>query len=191
MTRPPEIFVLAGPNGAGKTTAASAILPRRFRTSRYLNADEIAKALAITSPIEAGRLMLERMHQLRDDRNTFAFETTLAGKSNSRFLVEAQRAGYRIHLAYLWLSNPELAKNRVAVRVQRGGHDVPCEDIVRRYWRGLRNFFDLYIPLANRWVLCDNSSRQPVVIARGRRKKALRVYDSIRFECIRNATQQR
>lgn len=190
MPDPPELFVLAGPNGAGKTTAASAILPRRFRTNRFLNADEIAKALAIASSIEAGRIMLKRMHELRDRRETFAFETTLAGKSNVRFLVEARSAGYRIHLAYVWLSSVELAKKRVAVRIQRGGHDIPVEDIERRYCRGLKNFFGPYQPLANRWVLCDNSGRRLVVVARGRLGEAPTIYDQKRFERIRNAAQQ-
>ena len=190
MSSPPEIFVIGGPNGAGKSTAAYTILPQRFRTNKFLNADEIARALAITSPIEAGRIMLERMHQLRDCRETFAFETTLAGKSNARFLVEARGAGYRVHLAYIWLSSVELARKRVAVRVQRGGHDIPAEDIERRYWRGLRNFFGLYQPLANRWVLCDNSGRRLEIVARGRPGQPPTIYDAKRFERIRDAADQ-
>jgi len=190
MPSPPEIFVIGGANGAGKTTAADTILPKRFRTDKFLNADEIAKALAITSRIQAGRIMLERMHQLRDRGETFAFETTLAGKSNARFLVEARGAGYQVHLAYVWLSSIELARKRVAVRVQRGGHDVPPEDIERRYWRGLRNSFGLYQPLANRWVLCDNSGRRLVVVARGRPDQPPTIYDAKRFERIRHAADQ-
>lgn len=190
MPSSPEIFVIGGPNGAGKSTAAEAILPKRFRTNKFLNADEIARALAITSRIEAGRIMLERMQHIRERRETFAFETTLAGKSNARFLVEALGAGYRVHLAYVWLSSVELAKKRVAVRVQRGGHDIPPEDIERRYWRGLRNFFGLYQPLANRWVLCDNSGSRIVVVARGRSGQPPTLYDAKRFERIRHAVDQ-
>lgn len=190
MPSSPEIFVIGGPNGADKTTAADTILPRRFRTNKFLNADEIAKALAIASRIEAGRIMLERMHELRDHRETFAFETTLVGRSNARFLVEARNAGYRVHLAYIWLSSVDLARKRVAVRVQRGGHDIPAEDIERRYWRGLRNYFRLYQPLANRWVLCDNSGKRLVVVARGRPGLPPTVYDAKRFERIRDAADQ-
>jgi len=84
----PEIFVVAGPNGAGKSTGAAAILRKRFPTDRFLNADDIAKALATDSRIEAGRVMLLRTHKLRYQRKTFAFETTLAGWSHARFLQE-------------------------------------------------------------------------------------------------------
>ena len=186
----PEIFVIAGPNGAGKSTGAATILPKRFPTERFLNADDIAKALATDSPIEAGRVMLRRMHELRDQRETFAFETTLAGKSYAGFLRQTQEAGYRVHLAYVWLSSVDLAKKRVAARVQDGGHDIPLSDIERRYWRGLKNFFKLYLPLANRWVLCDNSDRKLVVVARGRTSEEPTVYDEQRFDRIRHAAQQ-
>ncbi len=180
-----EIFVIAGPNGAGKSTAAAALLPTRFPTERFLNADQIAKALATDSPIEAGRVMLRRMHELRDRGETFAFETTLAGRNHARFLREAQQSGYAVHLAYLWLSSVELAASRVAVRVQSGGHDIPRADIERRYWRGLRNCCDLYLPLANTWVLCDNSDRRLVLVARRQEGCEPEILDVNRYERIR------
>jgi len=183
----PKLFVIAGPNGAGKSTCAAAILPRRFPTERFLNADNIARALATDSPIEAGRVMIRRMCKLRACRETFAFETTFSGRTYIKFLREAQNAGYRLHLAYIWLSNVEVAKKRVSVRVQRGGHDVPAADIERRYWRGLSNLFQLYLPLADRWTLCDNSGGSLVPVARGRVGKAPTIYDQARFDRIRDA----
>jgi len=190
MPNPPEIFVIAGPNGAGKSTVAGSILPKRFPTTRFLNADDVARALAITSPVEASRVMLDRMYTLRDQRETFAFETTLAARSLVRFLRDAQHAGYSVHIAYVWVSSIELAIKRVAVRVRRGGHDVPEPDIRRRYFRGLNNFFKLYLPLANRWVLCDNSGVRLVVVARGRKGDGPTVYDRKRFERIQHAARQ-
>lgn len=94
----PKIFVIAGPNGAGKSTGAATILPNRFPTERFLNADDITKALTTDSRIEAGRVLIRRMHELRERQETFAFETTLAGKTHVRFLTEAQDAGYLIDL---------------------------------------------------------------------------------------------
>jgi predicted ABC-type ATPase len=101
--------------------------------------------------------MLERMRDLRDAGESFAFETTLAGKAYVPFLRDARQTGYLIHLACISPRNPALAKSRVADRVAEGGHDIPPADIERRFWRGLRNFFDLYSPLVNAWTLCDNS----------------------------------
>lgn len=187
MVQAPRIFVIGGPNGAGKSTGASTILPKRFPTGKFLNADDIARALATDSPLEAGRVMVGRMHELRDSRETFAFESTLAGRTHFRFLLKAQEAGYQVHIAFIWLFSVELAKRRVAVRVQRGGHDVPASDIERRYRRGVGNFFQMYLPLANRWVLCDNSGRQLVVVARGRRGECATVFDAARWDRIRDA----
>jgi predicted ABC-type ATPase len=165
-------------------------LPKRFPTDRFLNADNIAKALATDSRIEAGKVMLRRMQELRDRRQTFAFETTLAGRSYARFLRDAKELGYRLHLAYVWLSNVELAKKRVAVRVARGGHNIPASDIERRYWRSVSNLFKIYLPLANRWALCDNSGRKLVVVARGRMNDEPAIYDQRRFDRIRDAAGQ-
>lgn len=186
----PEIFVVAGPNGAGKSTGATAILPKRFPTNRFLNADDIARALATDSRIEAGKVMLRRMHKLRKHGETFAFETTLAGRSHARLLQEARQSCYRIHLAYVWLCSVELAKKRVAGRVQEGGHDVPAGDIERRYWRGINNLFKLYLPLADRWALCDNSGKKLFVVARGRMGEEATIYDPQRFDRIRHAAGQ-
>ncbi len=93
-------------------------------------------------------------------------------------------------MAYFWLSNVELAQIRVSVRVQRGGHDVPPADIERRYWHGLRNFFRIYLPLVNRWVLCDNSVRNLVLVARGRLGEAPTIYDQARFDRINDAAKR-
>jgi len=181
------MFVIAGPNGAGKTTGAATILPRHFPAHAFINADEIAKELSTDSPLVAGRVMLQQMHDQRQRRETFAFETTLAARSYVPFLQDAIRSGYLVHIAYVWLSSVELAKKRVAVRVQRGGHDVPAADIERRYWRGLRNFFGLYRDLAHTWVLCDNSGRKLVVVARGRMNTEPTVFDPRHYRRICHA----
>ncbi len=169
MAPPPEIFVIAGPNGAGKSTGAALVLPQRFYVNEFVNADVIQQAMGPeTSPIAAGRCMLTRMRELRDTQCTFAFETTLAARSYVPFLQQAQQSGFLVHLAFIALRSPELAVSRVADRVAEGGHNIPSEDIERRYQRGLRNFFDLYQPLANTWTLCDNSGSGVVVIANSR-----------------------
>lgn len=150
---PPEIFVLGGPNGAGKTTTAQVLLPESLNVQHFVNADLIAKGLSPFNPeataIVSGRLMLERVHGLRNRRETFAFETTLASRSWVPFLRESRVMGYLVHVIYIWLRSPELAIARVEERVKNGGHDIPPKTIGRRYARGLINFFSLYQPLAD------------------------------------------
>ena len=184
----PEIFVLGGPNGAGKSTTATVLLPERLSIDHFVNADLIAQGMSPFAPEKsaflAGRLMLARIHQLRDRGDSFAFETTLATRSYVRFLRDARARGYIVHLVYIWLSSVDLAHSRIAARVQQGGHDVPAETVERRYWRGLRNFFDLYRPLADTWALCDNSGEELVVVARGRHGAAVTVFERDTLERI-------
>jgi len=59
-------------------------------------------------------------------------------------------------LYYFWLPSPDLAIERVQRRVRLGGHHVPEEAIRRRYSAGLRNFFELYRPIATTWRFSDN-----------------------------------
>jgi predicted ABC-type ATPase len=169
----PRVVVLAGPNGAGKTTCAATLLPEGMDIRQFVNADTIAAGLSAFAPdtaaIQAGRIPLARVAELARQRQDFAFETTLASRSFAPFLRKLQQDGYHVHLIYIWLRTPELALLRVAERVRQGGHSVPAEVVSRRYRRGLANLTQLYQPLADTWIICDNSSvgSAAEVIARG------------------------
>jgi predicted ABC-type ATPase len=155
------VVVLAGPNGAGKSTAAPRLLKRTLRVEEFVNADVIAQGLSGFAPeraaMAAGRIMLKRLKELAAQRKSFAFETTLASRSFAPWLNELRRSGYVVHMLYLWLPSAEMAVQRVAQRVSRGGHDVPAATVRRRYRAGLRNFLDLYQRLADKWQIIDNS----------------------------------
>ncbi|HVT81453.1 MAG TPA: hypothetical protein VHM90_12435 [Phycisphaerae bacterium] len=76
----PVAILLAGPNGAGKTTTALTLFRETLPSVRFVNADIIAPGLAGNNPdsvaLQAGGIMLERLHALADERADFAFETT-------------------------------------------------------------------------------------------------------------------
>jgi len=113
--------------------------------------------------------MLRRLRELAEAGDDFAFETTLASRSFAPWLRELGSRGYRIHLLFLSLPRPEAALARVARRVAQGGHDVPEEVVRRRFFAGVRNFFQLYRPLAHHWRLYDaKEGVDPVLIAQGR-----------------------
>jgi predicted ABC-type ATPase len=165
----PNLYIIGGANGSGKTTSALQILPYFLEVFEYVNADEIAAGLSPFNPesvaIQAGRLMLERLESLVNNRVDFAFETTLATRSYARFLRDCKNKGYQINLIYFWLQSPELAIARVRRRVESGGHNIPEDVIRRRYQRGRKNLTDLYLPLCNRWIVYDNSSLNLQIIA--------------------------
>jgi predicted ABC-type ATPase len=167
----PRVLVIAGPNGAGKTTFACEFLPNEANCPAFVNADLIAAGLSPFSPdlaaVQAARLMLGAMDGYAARGESFAFETTLAGRGYRRRLLELQGAGYRISLYFLTLASPALAIARVAQRVAQGGHHVPEPIIRRRFQAGLDNFFGLYRPLADDWMLFDNSGESPRLLERG------------------------
>ena len=167
----PVFVILGGPNGAGKTTGALSILPLELRIVNFVNADLIARGLSPLDPVlanvDAGRMMLERMRELRNRQESFAIETTLASKSFVPFLRESKSAGYETRLIFVALDNPETAVRRVAIRVAKGGHDIPEETIRRRFYRGLRNFFNMYCKEVDHWTLLDNSGDTLKTIAMG------------------------
>lgn len=167
---PPLVFVIAGPNGAGKSTTAPDLLQNAFAVDEFVNADTIAQGLSAFRPesvsLNAGRVMLKRLETLVAIRTSFAFETTLASRHFAPWLKTLRQQGFHTHLAFLSLPNADLAVARVADRVWQGGHDVPDDVIRRRFFRGLANFFELYIPVVDSWRLFDNSEAEgPRLIA--------------------------
>ena len=90
-----------------------------------------------------------------------------------RLGASCQATGYRVQIYYVALPSAELAVNRVALRVKHGGHNIPQLDIERRFTRSLHNLFELYIPLADRWTVLDNSTGVLNTVAQGSPKRTL------------------
>jgi predicted ABC-type ATPase len=186
-----DIVIIGGPNGAGKTTAAQRLVPRVLEIREFVNADEIARGLspfnADHAAFIAGRLMLERMRELIRSRQSFAFETTCSGRTHLSMLRKCKADGWRVTLLYLWLPSPQVALDRVARRVRDGGHSVPDDVVVRRYWTGLSNLRLLYIPLSDVAAIYDNSDGHRSLIAERLPKGSLIVHDAERWAKIEEA----
>jgi predicted ABC-type ATPase len=187
-----DIIILGGPNGAGKTTAARVLLPNELGIREFVNADEIARGLSPFNEagvaITAGRMMIRRMHDLVGASESFAFETTCAGQAHIPLLRKCRVEGWRVTLLYLWLPSPEAALARVARRVQAGGHAIPPEVVVRRYWKGLSNMRRFYLPLADVALIYDNADAGRTLIAEHRSSGVFTIHDSTRWAMIEKAT---
>lgn len=157
------IFVLAGTNGAGKSSIGGAML--RASGAPYFNPDEAARALRSANPAlppstvnalawAEGRRLLERAI---DEHLTFAFETTLGGKTMTALLERAARSGHELRIWYAGLATPELHIARVRARVAKGGHDIPEDSIRARYDSGRLNLIRL-LPHLTELRVFDNSA---------------------------------
>ncbi|MBT1707824.1 zeta toxin family protein [Fulvivirgaceae bacterium PWU5] len=158
----PNLYIIAGCNGAGKTTASFTIFPGLLNCKEFVNADSIAAGLSPFNPegvaVEAGRLMLSRIDELTRANVDFAIETTLATRSYLSLVKRAQSLGYKVTLLYIWLDSPQTAKERVAARVAKGGHNIPGDVIERRYYRGIFNLINLFIPVVNGWMVVNSTN---------------------------------
>ena len=157
----PTLYLIAGPNGAGKTTFASRFLPEESGELEFVNVDLIARGLSPFDPGggggAAGRIALTRVGRLIQERKTFAWETTLSGRTTKGWVEKARAAGYFIKLVFIWIQSLEASIERIRRRVREGGHDVAVPDVRRRFLKTLRNFFNDFCPLADAWKLFDNS----------------------------------
>ncbi|PZV80994.1 putative ABC-type ATPase [Algoriphagus aquaeductus] len=183
-----RLFIIAGCNGAGKTTASFRMLPELLDCKEFVNADEIARGLSPFQPetvaLEAGRIMLSRIHELIEKEEDFAFETTLATKSYLSFIRKAKQAGYFVSLVFFWLESPELAIERVKKRVAEGGHHIPESVVRRRYQRGIENLFKLFFNEVDYLAIFDNSKTAPELIAE--KKFRVKVANSEKFNFLKS-----
>jgi predicted ABC-type ATPase len=185
----PNLYIIAGCNGAGKTTASFTVLPEMLDCDEFINADEIARGISPLNPekasIEAGRFMLTKIEKLIANKKDFAFETTLATKSYVNTIQRAKQKGYQIVLVYFWLDSVSLAIERVKTRVLDGGHNIPEPVIIRRYYSGLSNLFNLYLPICDYWMIFDNSVAPSELVAEGYLNGEMEVRNPDSFEKIK------
>jgi predicted ABC-type ATPase len=185
-----NLYIVAGCNGAGKTTASYTILPEIIDCKEFVNADEIAKGLSPFQPekvaFESGCIMINRINELLNEKETFAFETTLATRSYRNKILEAKKKDYDITLLFFWLDNVDLAKERVKIRVREGGHNIPEKVIERRYYNGIYNLFDIYLPIIDGALIFDNSYGKHDLIAHKMGTDSLEIVNQNKFKKLKS-----
>ena len=164
-------------------------MPEILNCKEFVNADEIAKGLSPFQPekvsFESGRIMLNRIQELFNNNENFAFETTLATRSYKQKVIEAKRNGYNTTLLFFWLKNSDLAKERVKIRVLEGGHNIESEVIERRYLSGIINLFDIYLTIIDQVLIFDNSEGKHQLIAEKSVSDELIIIDTEKFNQLK------
>lgn len=183
-----RLVIIAGANGTGKTTLAKEFL-KKYKIE-FLNADEIAIAISknkksmLENRIKAGKRFILKLNEAIKARKSIAVESTLAGRYLLKTIKNVRKHGFRISIIYVFVDNPEIALRRIQVRVDAGGHDVPKQDVLRRFGRSKNNFWKLYKNVADEWTMFYNGMERPVLVASGE-KAGFEVVDPKLFELFK------
>ena len=125
-------YLFAGVNGAGKSTLYNlAIINKNIKNSTRINTDEIVKEIGDwkdnSNQIKAGKIAINLRNDCFINDKSFNEETTLTGKTILKTIDKAKELGYELQLFYVGVSSPEIAKERIKNRVERGGHNIEKE----------------------------------------------------------------
>lgn len=174
MTPKPFLTIIAGPNGSGKSTFTTAT--QESLRVPVIDPDEQARQLRPDAPeaaaIMSGKQVIKRARAYSANSESFAVETTLSGNTYLRMMAEAKQKGWQVNLIYIGVNDVQISIERVAQRVAQGGHNVPEEDIRRRYARSRLANLPVALQQADRTLIFDNSTeighRKLLAIKKGR-----------------------
>lgn len=123
--------IIGGVNGCGKSSLTGALKAERSDLGLIIDVDKLAAQLG--SPVEGGKAAVRKIDECLEKGISFTQETTLSGARTERTIRRAKERGYTIRLYYIGLDTMEESLGRIANRVAKGGHDIPREDVERRF----------------------------------------------------------
>lgn len=181
----PRLLIVAGPNGSGKTTVTERGLAHEwFGGCEYINPDNLARDVygdwnSPSAVLQAAQLAQERREQCLLDRRSLAFETVFSGADKVAFLRRSIQSGFFTRLFFVATGDPAINASRVARRVMQGGHDVPIQKIVSRYFKSIAHCA-LIAPEVHRLYLYDNSvdGMEPKLVLRASQGMIARQYQA-------------
>ncbi len=163
-----KIFtIFAGVNGAGKSTLYAA--DNSAELGVRLNSDELVREAgadwrSVEAQIAAGKQLLKIQKECFEKGISCNRETTLCGNNIINSIKKAKELGYKIHLRYVGVSNPQIAIDRVKKRIELGGHGVSEATIEHRYETSAENFLKIY-ESCDQINIYDNSGEYLILVA--------------------------
>jgi len=187
MNQRPALIVVAGPNGSGKTTITEKLLRHEWMNGcEYINPDAIArdKFGDWNSPeavIKAANFASELRYSCLKEQKSLAFETVFSTSEKIDFIKQAIACGYFIRLFFVCTDDPAINAMRVARRVMAGGHDVPIQKIISRYYKSIENSA-LSLKFVDRAYFYDNTeeNHDPILLFRASEGKLAKLYNPVR-----------
>lgn len=162
MMEKPKLLIVAGPNGSGKTSITGKILKHQWiEGCEYINPDNIARDIygdwnSPEAVLKAVNYAAEVREECIANKRSLIFETVLSAPDKVSFIQKAKQKGYFIRLFFIGTDTPQINAARIAYRVMTGGHDVPINKIISRYYKSIANC-SLLVPVVDRLYVYDNS----------------------------------
>ena len=176
-------YLFAGVNGAGKSTLYnSEKLDNDIKNSIRINTDEIVKKIGIwknnSDQIRAAKIAINLRNECFQYDKSFDEETTLTGKTILKTINKAKELGYELQLFYVGVNNPEIAKERIKIRVEKGGHNIENDVVEKRYYESLTNLKEI-ISKFDKVYLYDNSKKYKNIFSFSNNKILFKSNESI------------
>ena len=183
----PLLVVIAGPNGSGKTSVTSKLLKHEWvENCEYINPDNIARDLfgdwnSPEAMLKAAQYATSERERCLLENQNLIFETVLSAPDKVLFVEQAKEKGYFIRLFFICTDNPQINCKRIAHRFMMGGHDVPFQKIISRYYKSIINC-ELLVPIVDRLYVYDNSieDKNPTLLFRVSDGMLIKQYDVVR-----------
>ena len=176
-------YLFAGVNGAGKSTLYnSEKLDNDIKNSIRINTDESVKKIGIwknnSDQIRAAKIAINLRNECFQYDKSFNEETTLTGKTILKTINKAKELGYELQLFYVGVNNPEIAKERIKIRVEKGGHNIENDVVEKRYYESLTNLKEI-ISKFDKVYLYDNSKKYKNIFSFSNNKILFKSNESI------------
>lgn len=124
--------IIGGVNGVGKSSFTGVLKERSTDLGMIVDVDKITAELG-GNALAGGKAALRKISECIDKGISFTQETTLSGRKTEATAKQVRDLGYHVRLFYIGLDTAEESLSRIANRVKRGGHDIPQDDVVRRF----------------------------------------------------------
>lgn len=169
----PRVRLIAGPNGSGKTTLFKTLQQHQdVHFGQYINPDDVADTLKGFKPTNSALPLIDDDRYkaaqnicvgLRDkyleQGLSLTYESVMSHSSHLDYIKMANSKGFKTYLYYTCINDPDVNIERVSARVKTGGHPVPTDKIVKRYFASLEQLFEM-ASICHRAYFFDNSFTQ-------------------------------
>lgn len=154
--------IFAGVNGAGKTSIYESVYYKKNKKEKRINTDEMVARIGSWKDsnlqIKCAREAIKLINYYIKNNISFNQETTLSGKSIVRNINKSKEKGFYVVMNFIGVDSPDIAKERVRIRVLKGGHGIAEDDIERRYYKSLENL-KVLIPVCDEINIYDNTKQ--------------------------------